>query len=108
MSYRIEITDTAQRDFESIYEHIAFTLCAPDNAARQLGRIEKAIMSLDEMPLRFKAYEFEPWRSRKMRVMPIDNYVVLYTPDKDSGVVTINRVFYGGRDINEILNERTN
>ena len=35
MSYRIEITDTAQRDLESIYEHIAFTLCVPDNVGGQ-------------------------------------------------------------------------
>lgn len=31
--------------------------------------------------------------------MVVDNYVVLYTPDKDKHIVTVNRVFYGGMDI---------
>jgi plasmid stabilization system protein ParE len=58
-----------------------------------------SISSLDEMPLKFREYEVEPWRSKGMHIMPVGNYVVLYTPNEDRQVVTINRVFYGGMDI---------
>jgi len=33
----------------------------PEVATGQLDRIERAVMSLDEMPERFHLYEKEPW-----------------------------------------------
>ena len=44
------------------------------------------------MPERYRKYEKEPWKSRGLRVLPVDNYVVLYIPDSDKKVVTILRV----------------
>ena len=35
--------------------------------------------------------------------MPVGNYVVLYTPNEETKVVTVNRVFYGGMDIPQHL-----
>ena len=40
-------------------------------------------------------------------VLPVDNYVVLYIPDNDKKVVTILRVMYAGRDIDNQLNLHT-
>ena len=39
------------------------------------------ICRLDTMPERYRKYEKEPWKSRGLRVLPVDNYVVLYIPD---------------------------
>ena len=69
----------------------------------QPGRLEGNILKLDRMPLRFWKYEKEPWRSRGMRIMSVDNFVVLHIPDDEKGRVTIIRVMYGGRDINREL-----
>lgn len=105
MIYKIDITVQAKVDLRSIYEYIAFTLLAPESAVGQLDRLEEGIMGLNEMPMRFKKYESEPWKSRDMHIMPIDNFVVLYTPNEETGVVTINRVMYSGRNINDQLSE---
>ncbi len=48
-------------------------------------------------------FEKEPWRSRGFHVMPVDNYLVFYVPDQESAVVTVIRVLYGGRDVDEQL-----
>lgn len=32
--------------------------------------------SLDELPERYRRYEDEPWNSRGMRMLPIDNYII--------------------------------
>ncbi|MEG3072496.1 MAG: hypothetical protein RQM92_18180 [Candidatus Syntrophopropionicum ammoniitolerans] len=37
-----------------------------------------AINGLDEMPLRHKLYQNEPWHSKGLRVLPVDNYLVFY------------------------------
>jgi toxin ParE1/3/4 len=63
------------RILRGIYEYIVFTLYEPEVAAGQLDRIESAIMSLDEIPERFRLYEKEPWHSRGLRQFPIDNYI---------------------------------
>lgn len=55
------------------------------------------------MPERFRLYENEPWHSRGLHIMPVDNYCVLYILDKENSLVTIIRVMYGGRDIDSEL-----
>ena len=76
----------------------------PENVSDQLDRLEACIMDLDHMPKRYRQYELEPWKSRGLRVVPVDNYLVLYIPDDDTQVVTITRVMYGGRDVDTQLN----
>ena len=89
-------------------EYIVFELQSPENAeADASDRLEEQILSLDTMPGRYRKYEKEPWKSRGLRVLPVDNYVVLYIPDSDKKVVTILRVMYAGRDIDNQLNLHT-
>lgn len=92
MIFEIEISDQADADLRNIYEYIAFELQSPANASGQLDRLENAIMSLNQIPERFREYENEPWHSRGLRSMPVDNYYVLYIPNKENAVVTIIRV----------------
>lgn len=94
MIYDIEISDQAEIDLRGIFEYIAFELQAPENASGQIDRLEACIMDLDHMPKRYRQYELEPWKSRGLRVAPVDNYLVLYIPDDDTQVVTIIRVMY--------------
>jgi toxin ParE1/3/4 len=107
MKYKIVLTKQADTDLRYIYEYIAFTLLEPEIAVRQLERIEKGILSLDEMPERFRAFEKEPWHSRGIRQMPIDNFIVFYIPKADVKTVAIIRIMYGGRNIDAQL-KKTN
>lgn len=107
MIYDIHITNQAENDIRNIYEYIAYELQSPINASRQLDRIEERIMSLDEMPGRFRLYEKEPWKSRGLHIVPIDNYCIFYIVDTLAMEVTIIRVMYGGRDIETQLEKYT-
>ncbi|MEX2994430.1 type II toxin-antitoxin system RelE/ParE family toxin [[Clostridium] scindens] len=107
MIYKIKITDQADVDIRNIYEYIAYELQSPENAASQLNRIEKFIMTLDQMPERFRLYDREPWKSRGLHIVPVDNYCVLYIVDDTDMTVSIMRVMYGGRDINTQLDKYT-
>ncbi|MDD2980908.1 MAG: type II toxin-antitoxin system RelE/ParE family toxin [Hespellia sp.] len=107
MIFDIEISAQADNDLRNVYEYIAYELQSPENASGQLDRLEESILSLDQMPERFRAYEKEPWHSRGLRIMPVDNYCVLYIPDVEKVVVTIIRVMYGGRDIDMQLQKFT-
>lgn len=99
MKYDIFTTERAAADLRGIYEYIAYDLMSEQNALGQLERLERAVMSLDEMPERCPVYAREPWTSRGLRVMSVDNYLVFYLTDKAKLTVTIVRVMYGRRDI---------
>lgn len=106
MKYRIEITRQAEQDLRGIYEYIAFSLLSPQHALGQLERLEKQIKNLDYMPERFRLYEKEPWHSRGLRLMPVDSFIVFYL--KSEEIVTIIRIMYDGRDIDEELKKFSN
>ncbi|WP_088225049.1 type II toxin-antitoxin system RelE/ParE family toxin [Desulfosporosinus sp. FKB] len=101
MTYKIILTKQADTDLRAIYEYIAFTLLEPETAVRQLERIEKGILSLNEMPERFRVFEKEPWYSRGLRQMQVDNFIVFYIPNADDEIVIVIRIMYERRDINK-------
>ena len=81
MNYEVELSEQADSDLRGIFEYIAFELQSPENASGQRDRLEEQILSLDIMPERYRKYENEPWKSRGLRVLPVDNYVIFYIPD---------------------------
>ena len=103
MKFEVELAEKADRDLRNIFFYISVDLSAPENAERQINRLWDAILSLDELPERYRRNEDEPWYSRGMRVLPIDNFVILYIPYLEEKVVRIVTVMYGGRDISEQL-----
>ena len=105
MNWNIVYTDKARYDLKSIYEYIAYDLLAPDAAAGQTQRIMKEIRTLNEMPMRFRLYDVEPWYSAGLRFFPVDGYLVFYLPDESKNIVNIVRIMYGGMDICRQLSE---
>ena len=103
MIFNVVTSIQAEEDLRGIFEYITFELLSPENAEKQLERLEKQILSLDEMPERFPRYGKEPWHSRALRFVAVDNYIVFYLPDVEEQVVTILRVMYSGRNIEEQL-----
>lgn len=107
MRYKIFYTAAAKRDLRGIYSYIAEELLVPDTAAGQVQRIMKEIRSLEEMPMRYRLYDDEPWHGLGLRFFPVDNYLVFYLPDENTNTVRIVRIMYGGRDIRRQLDETT-
>lgn len=105
MSYTIDLSIEAKEDLRKIYSYIAFKLMAPANASNQIKRLKKNILALDFMPTMFKLYEKEPWHSRGMRIMPVDNYVVFYFVDEKNKKVNIARIIYGAMDLDKQISK---
>lgn len=105
MIFAVSYSAKARQDLRDIYKYIAYELLAPEAAAGQTERIMKVARSLEQMPMRHRLYEGEPWRSQGLRVLPVDNYLVFYLPDETSATVSIIRIMYGGRDIDKQLND---
>jgi toxin ParE1/3/4 len=102
MKWEVELTKDALRDMKGIYDYISDNLHVPETATEQVARIKEATDSLDFMPFRHPLCEYEPFRSDETRVLPVDNFLVFYVPDKARNVVSVVRVIYGRRDIENI------
>lgn len=76
MIYSVHVSHEAEEDLRGIYAYIAFNLLSLKNAQGQVSRLEKAILSLDEFPFVHRLVSFEPWRSRSLRFMACDNFLI--------------------------------
>lgn len=104
-AYTVVYTTEARDDLSEIYACIACDLGAPAAAEGQVNRIRAEIRTLDSMPARYEAVHWEPWKSMNMRRVPVDRFVIYYTIDESQRTVTIVRIFYGGRDVENIIKE---
>ena len=104
MIYTVYISREAEEDLRGIYAYIAFNLLSLKNAQGQVNRLEKAILSLDEFPLVHRLVSFEPWRSRGLRLMACDNFLIFYFVFEEKYEVVVSRVLYGKRDIEKVIN----
>lgn len=102
-TYSIIYSSEAKDDLREIYSYIAYDLQAPETAEGQVNRIRKEIRSLDFMPSRYSVVDWEPWKSMGMHRVPVDNFIVYYVVNNGSRTITVIRIFYGGRDIEDII-----
>lgn len=105
MKWTILYSAQAKEDLQSVYEYIAYDLYEPDTAANQVRAIMDEIGALDEMPMKYRQYDVEPWASERVRIFSVGKYVILYLPEKSSNEVNIVRIMYGGMDISKQLSE---
>lgn len=103
--YKVVYSPQAMEDMKDIYAYIAWELHEPDIATAQVNRIREEVRSLDFMPLRYSLVDWEPWRSKGVHKVSVNNFVVFYTANANVMVVTILRIIYGGRDIARLANE---
>ena len=95
--FAVEITDRALADMEAIYNYIADCLLSPETAMQQYNRIAEAIESLAFLPERCRRFESQPERDMGLRLLPTDNYSIIYSNDENRVVVL--RVLYSASDI---------
>lgn len=102
-AFSVVYSQEAKDDLLEIYAYIAQDLKAPDAAAGQVNRIRGEIGSLDFMPSRYECVNWEPWKSMGMHKVSVDRFVIFYLIDEERHIVTVVRIFYGGRDIKGII-----
>jgi len=104
-NYRIQYSADVRYDLRGIQHYISVELQEKTIAKNQIARIKKAILSLHTFPERYSTVDWEPWSSMGIRRMPVDNYVVYYMVDSKEEAVRIFRVFYGGRNVEDIISK---
>jgi len=103
MIYEVLITSPAERDLISISDYIAVELGEPGTALKLINRIQKAALSLDEMPYRHKEIEIDLIGVPGIRFLIEANYLIFYHVREYDKSVRVLRILYGKRDWQKIL-----
>jgi len=101
--YHVDITEPAEQDIQAAVKYIAEDLKNPIAADRLLNNAVEAILSLEEMPLRYPLVDDEVIAGFGLRFFPVRNYLVFYSVQEKAKTVLIERFIYGKRDWITIL-----
>ena len=103
MSYKVIVSEQAERDLGSIYSYIYCELKSKISAERVALRLRGAMTGLSIMPKCYRVYPLEPWLSREVRSVSVGNYMMFYLVKEAESEVWITRIVYGKRNMKKAL-----
>ena len=92
--YSVKMMSRALRDLDGIYGYITGALKEPGTALKLVGRIEEAILSLENMPHRCPERKRGVYVDRGYRQLFIENYTAIFRIDEKSKVVIVVTIRY--------------
>ena len=92
--YNVSLTSRALRNLDDIYVYIAQTLLVPETALGMVDKIEKEILSLEEMPYRFPERKTGAYANKGYRQLFVGNYTVIYRIDEKRRQVIVITIRY--------------
>ena len=104
-AHKIIITPDAEEDLVELRNYIADVLLARDTARNYIRTIRREIGSLSKLPARYKPVDDEPWHSRGVRRIIVNNFFVYYRIDEEHKRVYILNVIYARRDLLRVLEQ---
>lgn len=66
--YKVWYSPPAKIDLKAIYRYISIDLKARSTAKGQTDRIRKEVKDLSFLPEKFPSVEWEPWKSKNVRL----------------------------------------
>lgn len=106
MTYKIQLTPMVITQAKEIKNYISIALSSSIAAKNWINHLKESIKKLDEMPNRFPIVDEEPWKTRKIHRMNVDNYFVYYLVDEGAKVVAIQTIIYAKRNQIDVLKRK--
>ncbi|MCL2433271.1 MAG: type II toxin-antitoxin system RelE/ParE family toxin [Clostridia bacterium] len=103
MEYKLDISETAQKDLDEILTYITETLFAPDAAARFADEVETCYLRLQANPFIYAISHMPQLAKKGFRRAPVKNHLILYKIDEAKQIVYITRIFYGARNYTALV-----
>ena len=101
--YEVKIIPSVYEDLQNIYDYIINAFELSENANNTINAIENKIKELSNVPKRGMEYPYEPWRTRGLRMVFVNNYTIFYYVFDNDNVVKVVKVAYSKMDFNRLL-----
>lgn len=99
--YKLEFLPVAKNDMLEIVKYISDKLKNPDAALRLANEFIDSAQSICVFPYSHNVYTpIKPLEAEYRRII-VKNYMMFYTVDENTKTVTIMRVIYAKRNMNE-------
>lgn len=102
--YKLEFLPSAKKDIEEIAYYITTTLCNPTAAVSLVENILNAAENLVDMPYSCPLYYPLKPLKKEYRKLLVKNYMLFFYVDESNKTVTVAKVIYARRSINDYLN----
>ncbi len=101
--YSYRFTEKAEQDFDDILRYISVDLANPA-AAQNFGRkIFEQIDMVRAFPDSGASVDNEFLSDKTVRKLSVDNYILYYKAHYDDEIISVIRIVYGKRNLDEIL-----
>jgi plasmid stabilization system protein ParE len=101
--YKLEYLPVATRDMAEIARYISHVLFNPAAAEKLAVEMTEAAERLMDFPYRCPVYTSQKPLQKEYRKLLVGNYILFYSVDEVSKLVTIARVLYARRDYEKHL-----
>lgn len=101
--YKLEFLPIAKKDIDNIIYYISNKLQNPTASSKLAIKLIKGANSILTFPYGAAIYKTKNELKYEYRSIKINNFLMFYTIDEDSKIVTIVRVIYEKMNINNIL-----
>lgn len=102
-SYKLVFTLPAQRDLNQILDYYRIELCAPEAARSLLSKVKSLTRALSTPPARFPLAADKRLAEMGIRKALVDNYIIFFQTNEESGTVCILRLLHMRRNWLDIL-----
>ena len=101
--YQYRFTGKAEVDLDDIISYIAVELANPTAAGKFIDRLQKTIDEARQFPESgsMVVNDFVPKAGVRKKI--VENYILYYVSDPYENMITILRIVYGRRNMDEIL-----
>ena len=102
-TYKVKISDLAQRDIKGIATYIRDELLEPGFAESTTETILNGIFTLESMPARVPLVRDERLAAMQIRGLPIKNHIVFFRINENQKIVEVVRVLHSQQNWQAIL-----
>ncbi len=103
MTYKVLITELAQRDLDTAVEYIAVQLSNPIAAGDLLDEVEKCFSYLRSNPFIYAKSADIRLEKEGYRKALVKNHILFFKVFEEDKKVIVYRIIYGARDYQKLL-----
>ena len=102
--FNIHILPSAEKSLQEIHDYISNKLRNPDSADKLIDDFAKEFKTIAKTPNAFPKVDYDKF-DRDYYKCRVRNFVGFFTVDEGKGLINIERIYYGKRDIENLLKE---
>ena len=101
--YTYRFTEKAEQDLDEILHYISVDLVSPAAARNLVKNVFEQIELVRIFPHSGMLVDNEFLANKSVRKLSVDHYIIYYIADDEERAISIIRILYGKRDLEEIL-----